>query len=432
MEYLDVLRYLYHKKPMGRIKPGLERIRLLLSRLGNPHLNYETIHVAGTNGKGSVTNMISHVLTAQGYRVGAYYSPHLSTFRERIRLNEGYISEKDVVEIFQEIEPVLNELDRDEIFSPSFFETVTAMAFLYFAKKSVDFAVLEVGLGGRLDATNVVKPLCSVIVTVDKDHEKVLGKTMEQIAWEKSGIIKEYIPTVTGENKEEALKVIEDIARNKRSKLYVLNKDFSVKVKQLKIFENKFDYFGDKEMKDLILKMNGYHQIKNAAVALKALEASGISVSERAVREGLKKAKNIGRFEVLEKDGKTFVLDGAHNPHGAKSLVESLKMYFKGRPLDLIVGILDDKDREGILKNYTGIFRKVILTRVPSSRMKDFDGLVEIAKKIFNNPEIIEDPFEALEETNEDSVTVVTGSLFLVGYVREYLVEGKISEEWNV
>ncbi|PLV57556.1 folylpolyglutamate synthase/dihydrofolate synthase family protein [Thermotoga sp. SG1] len=429
MGYLDVLRYLYHKRPMGKIKPGLERISLLLSLLGNPHTKYQVIHVGGTNGKGSVTNMISNVLISQGYRVGSYYSPHLSTFRERIRLNEEFISENDVETIYQQMEPVLKRLDEDEVFSPSFFETVTAMAFLYFAEKNVDVAVVEVGLGGRLDATNVVSPLCSVIVTVDRDHEKVLGNTIEQIAWEKSGIIKNGTPVVTGEEKIEALKVIEEVARKKESKVFAFNRDFTVEVESLKLFENRFNYLGEKVLKDLALTMNGPHQLANAGVALKALEAIDLSVSESAIREGLKKAKNLGRFEVIEKDGKRFVLDGAHNPHAARSLVKSLKLYFK-EPLNLIIGVLDDKDRAGILKEFRNVFDRIILTQVPSPRMKDLDGFVAIAKEILGNVEIIEDPLEALKIADEKSVTVVSGSLFLVGYVREYLETGKIGEEW--
>ncbi|MCD6551501.1 folylpolyglutamate synthase/dihydrofolate synthase family protein [Thermotoga sp.] len=429
MRYLDMLRYLYHKRPMGKIKPGLERISLLLSLLGNPHLKYQTVHVGGTNGKGSVTNMISNVLIAQGYKVGSYYSPHLSTFRERIRLNEEYISEEEVENIYQQMKSILKRLDGDEVFSPSFFEVVTAMAFLYFAEKEVDVAVVEVGLGGRLDATNVVSPLCSVIVTVDRDHEKILGTTIEQIAWEKSGIIKNGVPVVTGEEKREALKVIEEVARKKRAKVYILGRDFNVEVESLKLFENKFNYRGSRTLKNLVLAMNGHHQMMNAGVALKALETTGLSVDEMAIREGLKKARNPGRFEVIEKNGKRFVLDGAHNPHGAKILVKSLKLYFK-EPLNLIIGILDDKDRGGILKEYRGVFERIVLTRVPSLRMKDFEGFVRLAKKILGSIEVIEDPLEALEIADEKSVTVVSGSLFLVGYVREYLETGKIGEEW--
>ncbi|AAD35259.1 folylpolyglutamate synthase [Thermotoga maritima MSB8] len=430
MAYLEVLRYLYHKRPMGKVKPGLERISMLLSKLGNPHLEYKTIHIGGTNGKGSVANMVSNILVSQGYRVGSYYSPHLSTFRERIRLNEEYISEEDVVKIYETMEPILNELDKEEIFSPSFFEVVTAMAFLYFAEKNVDIAVLEVGLGGRLDATNVVFPLCSTIVTVDRDHEKTLGYTIEQIAWEKSGIIKERVPLVTGERKREALKVMEDVARKKSSRMYVIDKDFSVKVKSLKLHENRFDYCGENTFEDLVLTMNGPHQIENAGVALKTLEATGLPLSEKAIREGLKNAKNLGRFEILEKNGKMYILDGAHNPHGAESLVRSLKLYFNGEPLSLVIGILDDKNREDILRKYTGIFERVIVTRVPSPRMKDMNSLVDMAKKFFKNVEVIEDPLEAIEST--ERATVVTGSLFLVGYVREFLTTGKINEEWKL
>lgn len=433
MNYLDILKTLYHKRPMSHIKPGLERISLLLSKLGDPHRKYQVFHVGGTNGKGSVTNMIASVLIAQGYRVGSYYSPHLYTFRERIRLNERHISEEEVEEIYKEMSPILEELDRDEIFSPSFFEVVTAMAFLYFERMNVEIAVVEVGLGGRLDATNVVTPLVSTIVTVDRDHEKILGNTIEQIAWEKAGIIKDGRPVVTVERKQEALKVLKDVAKKRGSKMFVLDEDFFVENEAYALNHNTFDYLGERTLRKLVLTLNGPHQVRNAAAALKALEASKLDLSERAIREGLVNAKNPGRFEVFERNGKKIILDGAHNPHGARSLADSVRIYLPNRELGAVIGILDDKDRMGILEAYRGLFKKVFVTRVPSLRMKNFEDLVSTAKANFEEVEAVENPLEALERSLEQFDTVlVTGSLFLVGYIREYLVEGRIGEEWNL
>ena len=435
MEYLDALKRLYVERPHGKVKLGLYRIKELLERLGNPHRDYPVIHITGTNGKGSASRIVQAILTESGKKVGLYTSPHLYTFRERISIDNEMITEEEVVNLFTEINPHAKRMDdKGEEFSPSFFEFVTAMAFLYFKEKRVDVAVVEVGLGGRYDATNVVNPLVTSITTVDLDHTMTLGNTLRQIAYEKAGIIKENVPVVVGEEKKDPLEVIQKIAEEKNADVFLFNRDFRYSEKALKLNENHFDYFGKNMLNDLVLSLNGKHQLRNASISLKIVEEVENELEEVSVRRGLMNVKNPGRFEVFKRDGKTIVLDGAHNPAGAKALVESLKIYFPEGRMIGVIGILDDKDRESMMNHFKDVLGKVIITRPKSERAKDMEELIEIAKKYIQEVSFIEEPLEALERAfeEEEDVIVVAGSLYLIGEIEEYLVKGKLGEEWNV
>ena len=435
MEYLDALRKLYVERPHGKVKLGLYRIRELLERLGNPHKDYSVVHVAGTNGKGSVSKIVQSILTESGKKVGLYISPHLYTFRERMSINGDMILEKEVADLFEKIDPYAKEMDKKgEEFSPSFFEFVTAMAFLYFKEKKVDVAVVEVGLGGRYDATNVVNPSITSITTIDFDHTKTLGNTLRQIAYEKAGIIKENIPVVVGENKKDPLEMIQKIASEKKANIFLIDRDFKYSEIELKLSENRFDYFGKNVFSDLVISLNGKHQLKNASISIKIVEEIADNLDESHVRKGLMNAKNPGRFEVFKKNEKTIVLDGAHNPSGAKALVESFKIYFKDEKAIGVIGILDDKDRDKMMNHFKDVLEKVIITKPRSERAKNTKELVEIAKKYIQKVYFIEAPLEALEKAleEEENTIVVAGSLYLVGEIEEYLIKGKLGEEWNV
>lgn len=435
MEYLDALERLYVERPHGKVKLGLYRIRELLERLGSPHKDYPVIHITGTNGKGSVSRIVQAILTESGKKVGLYTSPHLYTFRERISIDGEMITEEEVVDLFTEINPHAKRMDdKGEEFSPSFFEFVTAMAFLYFKEKRVDIAVVEVGLGGRYDATNVVDPLVTSITTVDLDHTMTLGNTLRQIAYEKAGIIKENVPAVVGEEKRDPLEVIQKIAEEKNADVFLLNRDFRYSERALRLNENHFDYLGKNVLNDLVFSLNGKHQLRNASISLKIVEEVENELEEVSVRRGLMNVKNPGRFEVFEKDGKTIVLDGAHNPAGVKALVESLKTYFPEEKMIGVIGILDDKDRESMMNLFKNVLRKVIVTKPRSERAKNMEELIEIAKKHIHEVSFIEEPLEALERAfeEEEDVIVVAGSLYLIGEIEEYLVKGKLGEEWNV
>ncbi len=436
MKYIDVLNILYNKRPHGKVKLdlGLGRIEKLLDLLGNPQDSYKVVHVTGTNGKGSTSRMIYRALLESGKNVGAFFSPHLYTFRERMEVNSKKIGEEEVVEIFEEVmEKVrkLDELGRD--WMPSFFEVTTAMAFSYFKRKNVDWAVVEVGLGGRLDATNVVKPAVSIITTVDYDHMNILGDTLEKIAFEKAGIIKEGIPVVTGEIKKEPLDVIEKVAAERKSNLSVLERDFFFCNVKLRLNENTFNYRGKGFYEDLVIKLNGRHQIKNASVAIRALEVLG-ELEEKPLRRALKNVVNPGRFEVVRYYGKDIVMDGAHNESGAANLAMSLDDYFDRKTLVGVIGILDDKSREKMVDKLKHFFGKVYVTRPKSHRARRWYEVCDMFKKRHVPCEAIESPWNAFQKALNDpaDAVVVAGSLYMIGEIRMMMFEGKVLDEWLI
>ena len=436
MRYLDVLKKLYYERPHGKVKLslGLARIEKLLDLLNNPHLNYKKIHITGTNGKGSVTRLIYNSLLESGERVGAFFSPHLYTFRERIEIDGKMISEDEVVEVSERVYPAVEKLDSlGDDWRPSFFETLTAMVFEYFRMKNVDWAVVEVGLGGRLDATNVIVPEVSVIVSVDYDHVGILGNTLSQIAFEKAGIIKNGIPVVVGETKREPLKVIENVARERRADLHVLERDFFYCGTSLKLNENRFTYRGYTILKDLILKLNGRHQIDNASVALRALEVLD-KFDEDSIRKAFSNVVHPGRFEVLNYKGRTIVLDGAHNVSGMRKLAISLEDYFPNSDVAAVIGILDDKDRESMVDAVHGLISKAFVTKPKSHRSEKFHEVCEMFRKRKVPCEVLEKPIEAFEKALKEpsDIVLVAGSLYLVGEIRMVIVEGEVLPEWNI
>lgn len=334
------MRYLSSLEKFG-INLGLERIEFLLNKLGNPQLKFKSIHVAGTNGKGSTCAMIASILKEAGYKVGLYTSPHLFDYRERIKIDGRDISPKDFQQGLARIRRISRELKE----KPTVFEVLTAVAFWYFAKRKVDYAVVEVGMGGRLDATNVITPLVSVITNIDYEHTKILGKTLAKIAYEKAGIIKAGIPVVTAERKREALEVIKQVTERKKTNLKIVERKQKA--------ESRTQNAG---------KLIGAHQQLNDACALTAIHMAGIKVSKSAIEAGLRKVRWPARFQVVSKKPLTIV-DGAHNPAGAKVLRETLQAEFPGRKFSFVVGMQEDKNARGILAELKPVAREIILTR---------------------------------------------------------------------
>ena len=327
MSYNKILKYLYSLES-SKIKLGLENIQNLLDKIGNPEKHLKCIHVAGTNGKGSVCAMLFYILKEAGYRVGLYTSPHLKKFNERIRINEHFITDREIVEYFLKIKPHLT--------NQSFFEITTAMAFLYFKEKNTDFVVLEVGLGGRLDATNVVVPLISVITNVGLEHTDLLGSTIGKIAFEKAGIIKTNVPVVTACNSE-ALEVIKKTAKERNAPLFMAKKYKNI----------KFDY------------LNGSFQQQNKDIALTTMETLkkiySIKINKNQIKNGLKKTKWIGRLQFISKN---VLVDCAHNPSGFEVLRKELLIIKHQKNIKnfiFVVGMQKTKDIAKILK--------IILTR---------------------------------------------------------------------
>lgn len=414
-----ILDYLYSLERHG-IKPGLERVRALLAALGNPQDSFKSIHVAGTNGKGSVCSMAASVLIDAGFRTGLYTSPHLVKFKERISVSGKNISEKGLIEAAREVKAASEKAGVSGTIT--FFEFTTAMAFSHFRKKKVEFAVVETGMGGRLDATNLAVPMVSVITNIALDHTAWLGSTIKKIAFEKAGIIKPGVPVVTGAEKT-ALSVIKAAAKKASSPLFVMGRDFHAEGEC-----SSFSYSGIRGgLTGLKLALNGSHQVGNAAIALAAIEAlraQGVHITARAIRKGLKETCWPGRFEILSRRP-LVVLDGAHNPDGAASLKNALSSLKKKR-LILVMGIMSDKDMDGILKELVPASDLVIATRPKGERSATLPALIQAAsrygKPVIGVESVKEACKKALSLASPADCVCVTGSLFTVGEGREYLL----------
>jgi dihydrofolate synthase / folylpolyglutamate synthase len=418
MTYASSVAYLYNLQKHG-IKLGLETMATLVRRLGMPQARYRTLHVAGTNGKGSTAAMAAAVLQAAGYRVGLYTSPHLVEFRERIRVNGTMIPEAEVARLTEQLQG-LCEPD----LAPTFFECTTAMAFQYFADAQIDIAVLEVGLGGRFDATNVVTPLACAITTIALDHQEYLGTTPASIAFEKAGIIKPHVPVVLGRIADEARRTIEQVARDRAAPLSCLGRDFHAIGKSA----DQFAFRGRRvAYDDLHCALHGVHQLDNAACALALLEAAGpgeVAVTEQAVREGLCGVQWEGRLEVTEHRPMT-VLDGAHNPAAAAALARYLRSFVRSHPKSrviLVLGMMRDKDHRGFVAPLKTLVDHVILTQADLPRSATVQELQAALRESFPCPDVRPVPSDALGRARQlagpDDLICVTGSLMLVGDVK--------------
>ncbi len=423
MTYSSAIEYLYGLQKHG-IKLGLETMRTLLSRLGNPERRFRSLHIGGTNGKGSTAAMTAAMLQAAGYRVGLYTSPHLVDFRERIRVNQIMIAEAQVAELTQRLRPIV-----PSDLTPTFFELTTALAFLHFAESGVEVAVLEVGLGGRFDATNVVEPEACAITTIALDHQEYLGTTEEAIGFEKAGIIKSGVPVVVGRIDGPAWDVIRQAAMDRGAPLTRLGVDFHT----AGTGPEEFSYRGrSRQLDGLTCALAGRHQLDNAACAVALLEAAeerGISVNEAAVRQGLQSVPWEGRLEVVER-GPVLLLDGAHNPAAAHVLAEYLTDWCASRPesrLILVLGMMRDKDHARFVEPFYRLVSEVVLTQVDMARSATVQELRETVGSRFFQCHVALSAADALalakaRATAQDLICV-TGSLMLVGEVKA-LVRG--------
>jgi len=417
MTYEQTIEFLYSLQKFG-IKFGLSSTENLLAGLGRPHENLPCLHLAGTNGKGSVGAAVTAVLTRAGYRVGFYTSPHLVTFRERFVIGRDMISRAEVVRLVERVRAVMAP---DE--PPTFFEFVTAMAFLYFAQQQVDLAVLETGMGGRLDATNVAGPLVGVITNISVEHTDYLGRTLALIAAEKAGIIKPGLPVVTGEKRPQIRRIFEQAAQERGARLFSLGRDFRIRSRQ----GGRFDYYGFKmDLKDLRSNLPGPHQIGNAALALAALELlgdRGFAFRQEDLRLGLSEISWPGRAEIFP-GPPDLMLDGAHNPGAAKALAKTLA----GLPyprLHLVLGIMADKNIGGIMAPLLPLAHALYLTRPEYYRSAAIDRLTQAAVgfpgPVYQVPGVAQALEAARQNAAPQDLVLVTGSLFTVGEARAYL-----------
>ena len=429
--YKEIIEYLYALQKHG-IKLALGNSYRLMELMDNPEWKFRTVHVAGTNGKGSTSVYIAGMLMSAGFRVGLYTSPHLVSFTERIRINGTPIAEARVVDLAQRVRDAYRRLPANEgsgEMSPTFFEVTTAMAFTCFAEEGIDIAVVEVGMGGRFDSTNVIRPLVSVITNIDLEHTEFLGGTLEEIAGEKAGIVKTGIPLVMGVTQPEAISVIETAAAAQQAQVFRLGKDFSAEYAGMGS-EQIFNYHGMRaHYSGLRLQMLGRYQIDNACLALAAVEClkdAGIKIPENAVRHGLERARWEGRMERMVQRPDIF-LDGAHNPASAKKLAVLIKdMMPAYRRLILIIGILGDKDYRGIIGELAPLADRVVVTKPEYSRALDVKVLAaEIGRlhaKVSTAETVVEALSRARDVASVDDLILVTGSLYVVGDARSLFV----------
>lgn len=389
MTFDQSLAWLYSTQHFG-IKLGLENIRHLLEKSGDPQKSLRFIHVAGTNGKGSVCAMLDSVLRAQGLRVGLYTSPHLVDFRERIRADGRKISPEAVAVGLTRLRAIAETMAQP----PTFFEISTALALIFFAQEHCEIVVLETGMGGRLDATNIVTPLVSVITPIALDHTQWLGETLEKVAGEKAGIIKPGVPVVSAGQKEEARRVLETTADSVSSSLQ----------------------FVETLAEGFTLALRGEHQKANAALAMLALEASGLKPEEDIVREGLRNVVWPGRFQTV--DERT-ILDGAHNPHAALQLVQTWQEIFPGEKATVIFSAVQDKDTAAILEILEPIAARFFFVPVRNERTdvpEKFTALTPVISRCFGSVRL------AIEAARSEAGRIlIAGSLFLVGDAMEAL-----------
>lgn len=428
MDFHEAMEYLANLTKFG-FNFGLGRIEELLGRLGNPHRKLRVIHVGGTNGKGSTVAMIARVLQKAGYRTGSFTSPHLHSYTERYRIDGREIPPGKVAELITELRPHLEAMVKEGFEHPTEFEVGTALAFLYFNRQEVDYLVLEVGLGGAIDSTNVITPLVSVITNVAMDHMDYLGNSVREITAVKAGIIKPGTPLVTAAANPEALDVIEADCREKGAPMILVGRDVTCEVLQSSRDGLLLSIKGRLGRYDsLRLPLIGRHQAVNSATAVAAVEAlveSGAAVSPEAVRKGLAMIRWPARLEIV-RERPLVLIDGAHNYEGALSLSGAIREFFSGSRLVLVLGMLGDKERSKVVAELAPLAEVVIVTKPNSPRAGEWQAIAIEAGRYVQEVHQVEDNAEAVKRAlllagPEDTV-VVTGSLYMVADAREMLL----------
>ena len=423
----DMYTYFAKREKRFGMNFGLERMHEMLEHLQVSHENLPFVHIAGTNGKGSTLNYLKNIMMEQGYRVGTFTSPHIEIIKERIMINDEYIEEEEFLALFRKVMQVIEEIEQEDVY-PTQFEILTIIALMYFQEKKPDLVIMETGLGGRLDSTNVITPLLSVITNISFDHMNILGNTIREIAGEKAGIIKENSCVVTGVKDEEALSVIEQTAKEKNSQLFRLGKQFTADAQSKDQDGESFTYsFGNHHLNDVTIAMIGKHQIDNAACAITAAillkEKYDYSLTEEQLRLGLQKAMWKGRLEQISKNP-AVIVDGSHNEEGINTLIETLQNRYADKKIIFVTAALADKDVASMIEKLEEVAYHIIFTQFTMDRALE---AAEFAKHCRNVPHSVFDDYkEALDEglqmTNEDSVIVVTGSLYFLYYARPYLM----------
>lgn len=424
--YEEALNWIHATETFGK-KPGLKRMEWMLSQVNHPERKFKSIHIAGTNGKGSTLAFLRNMFEANGQIVGTYTSPYIEMFNERISVNGDPISDDEILRLANTVYPLTKELEKTPLGGPSEFEIITMMMLIYFGEGHADIVLIEVGIGGLYDSTNVITPVVSIITTIGLDHMNLLGDTLSEIAANKAGIIKATIPVVIGKIEQEALKEIEEKAAEQGSLLMKYNQDFFVtKWQTLPTWGEQFVFEDDFiRLSPIQIGMLGRHQVENAAVAIEALRVysheMGLAVNHEKMLSGLKHTFWPGRMEKINEQP-LLILDGAHNEHAMKSLVETIKKNFAQQEVYIIMAAMQDKNIQGMADQ---------LQSIPNSRLvlTSFDypraaGLEDLNKIIVTNGTVInhwqEALVDSLNEMDENGVVIVTGSLYFISEVRDY------------
>ena len=428
MTYKDAMEYI---SSVGRFGSnyGLKRTFRLLELLGSPHEKIKLIHVAGTNGKGSTTAMITKILRGLGYKVGMYTSPYLEEFEERIQINGENINKNTLVNLLEEVKIAIDKVIEEGYEHPTEFEIITALMFLYFYNERVDYGVIEVGLGGRLDSTNVLTPKVSVIASISLDHMNILGDNLKDIAKEKAGIIKEGVPVILYPQKKEVEEVILKIAKEKNAKVYSVEKENGklIDIDYENLYQN-VEVESYKNKYNIKLPLLGEHQILNLNVALNTIEVlceqEQIKFDKKIVEKSLEDVKWIGRLEVIGKKP-TIVIDGAHNIDGIKALRKNIEKYFKYNKIYLLLGILADKQVKEMIEEIAPVAEKIYALTPHSERAELSEDLKNEILKYNSNTVAFESYEEAiskaLKEAKEEDLILISGSLYMIGDMRKII-----------
>ncbi|MET3196281.1 folylpolyglutamate synthase/dihydrofolate synthase family protein [Bacillus sp. OAE603] len=425
--YNDAINWMLNRTKFG-IVPGLQRMEEMLLRLDQPHHHIKAIHVAGTNGKGSTISYIQSILLEAGYKVGTFTSPYIIDYREQIMFCGEMIGKEDFIMLVNKMKPIVEEVEKLPCGAPTEFEILTTMAFYYFGQvQEHDIFLVEVGLGGLEDCTNVITPLISIITSIGHDHHQILGNSIEEITVQKAGIIKKGIPTITAELKEEALNIIQKMAIKNESTLFEFDKQF----KAIDLYGQDHECFNfvsqQNKFEQIEISMIGQHQIRNASCAIMAIElltdTYGFQVTEKELKSGLKKAYREGRLEKISTEP-MILIDGAHNIEGIQSLVESIKSHFNQHDITIVFSALKDKDVIEMVELLQNITNNIIMTTFDFPRAMSHEELIHIAETLnvdyeINFKEAIE---KNVKKIQKNGILLLTGSLYFISDVRKYLV----------
>ncbi|TFE30694.1 bifunctional folylpolyglutamate synthase/dihydrofolate synthase [Cohnella luojiensis] len=431
------------------IRPGLDRINRLMDRFNNPQRRLKFIHVAGTNGKGSVCAYLTSVLRQCGYDVGTFTSPYLTSYSNRLQYNGNDIEDDVLVRLVNLLKPAAEELGQGEWGSPTMFEVTTALALLYYGTVAYpDYVVWETGLGGRLDVTNIVTPIVSVITNVGHDHMDVLGSTIQEITREKAGIIKAGFPVISAVNQPEAVKIVRETAQARQSALYLLGDDFTYQPLEIAENEQKFSFQGPfRALQSLTVSMNGAHQITNAATAVMTLEILrqyyALIVDDEDLASGLKNTSWPGRLEMVSQAPR-ILIDGAHNPEGMEALSHALRDVYKFDRLNVMMAMMPNKNHEQSLRHILPMVDTLVITEPDFHKRMNAADLAAVASRLrteLGRPRnVIVEPnwrraLELLQEASSgdsqevNTLNVITGTLYLIADVRSWLLHGTKSEK---